>query len=85
MVPVGLKSSINYFTGKYIGKGKVEMAHRISNLCMVVAWAWAFILMIGCWFGKEAIFNLYTNNEEVIIIMGDAWWVLIIFILFDCL
>ena len=28
---------------------------------------------------------MYTNNEEIIAIMKEAWWVLIIFILFDCL
>jgi Na+-driven multidrug efflux pump len=27
MIPVGLSSAINFFTGKYIGKNRVDLAH----------------------------------------------------------
>jgi len=34
MIPVGLKLSTQFFTGRYIGRKKIEMAKKISNLCM---------------------------------------------------
>ena len=84
MIPVGLSQSINFFTGRYIGKNKVEMAKRISNLCMVVAWVWGFVSMALCWFGQDVIFKVYTHNEEIIASMKKAWYVLVVFVLFDC-
>ena len=69
MIPVGLSGSINYFTGKYIGRNKIEMARRISGLCMTIAWVWAFISMFICWVGQEAIFHVYTSNVEIIAAM----------------
>jgi len=49
MIPVGLSSAINFLTGKYIGKNRPDLAHRISNLCMVVTFIWSLVSMVLVW------------------------------------
>ena len=45
MIPVGLASSMNFFTGKYIGKGSVYLAKKVSKLCTMLAFIWSFLSM----------------------------------------
>ena len=40
MIPVGISSSTNYFTGYYIGKNRVDLAKKIANLCILFAFIW---------------------------------------------
>ena len=61
------------------------MAHRISNLCTVVAWIWSFASMVVCWFGRDLILTIYTKNEQIAEIIHQAWPTLMVFILFDCI
>mmetsp|Transcript_4761 Transcript_4761/g.8148 ORF Transcript_4761/g.8148 Transcript_4761/m.8148 type:complete len:185 (+) Transcript_4761:994-1548(+) len=85
MIPVGLASASNFFTGKYIGRGQVENAKKMANMCMTCAVIWSCFTIALVSFGQEGIMDFYTKQETVKDSMRSAWYVLLIFILFDCL
>lgn len=62
MIPVGLSVSANILTGRYIGKGKVNLAQKISRQIMFMTFLWSIVQMIGVWMGKDAIIAFYTSN-----------------------
>ena len=43
MIPVGLSTSVNFLTGRYIGRNQVNLAKKISNLCMTVTFMWSLV------------------------------------------
>jgi len=49
MIPVGLSSALNFFTGQYIGKNRIDLAHKISDMVMYVSFAWSFMSMAIVW------------------------------------
>jgi len=49
MIPVGLSSAMNFFTGQYIGKNRIDLAHKISDMVMCVSFAWSFMSMAIVW------------------------------------
>lgn len=85
MIPVGFKTSTTFFTGRYIGRNKIDMAKRISTLCMWVTFSWSLTSMTVCWFGAKPILTFYTDNLDVIKVMEQAWYVFCIFVFFDCM
>jgi len=46
MIPVGLSYSINFLTGKYIGKRRADLAHRISSYVMTITFIWSLVSML---------------------------------------
>lgn len=85
MIPVGLSVSANILTGKYIGKGKVNLAQKISRQIIFMTFLWSLVQMIAIWVGKDAIINFYTSNADVKKAILPAWSVLIFFVFFDCM
>jgi len=85
MIPVGLSSSINFFTGKYIGKNRVDLAHQMSNYTMYITYIWAFAIMGLLWLLEDQVMNFYTDSAPVIATMKPAWIVILVFVLFDCI
>jgi Na+-driven multidrug efflux pump len=53
MIPVGLSSSINFFTGKYIGKQRVDLAHTMSNYTMYITYVWSVIVCVLLWLFED--------------------------------
>lgn len=41
--------------------------------------------MTICWFGATPIITFYTDNQEVIEVLHQAWYVFIVFVFFDCM
>lgn len=60
MIPVGFSVAANILTGRYIGKNKVDLAHKISGIIMFVSFLWSIAQMTIIWFGKDAIIEFYT-------------------------
>ena len=85
MIPVGLSNSSNFLTGKYIGQQRIDLAKKISNLCMVMAFIWSIGTMMVVFIFEDGIEKGYTIHEKVQKEMSDAWGILIIFIFFDCM
>ena len=65
MIPVGLASATNFFTGKYIGANLVPQAKKISQLCLVCAFAWSILTMgfVGAF--RDSIQAFYTKEQSV--------------------
>lgn len=84
MIPVGLSSSINFFTGKYIGKNRVDLAHQMSNYTMYVTYVWSFAISLLLWLLEDSVMHFYTDSVPVIAAMKPAWLVILVFVLFDC-
>ena len=85
MIPVGLCSATGFLTGKYIGKDKASLALKISNLCMYVTFCWSLSSMLLVYFFKDEIMGFYTHDKTVQAKMNEAWYVLTIFVFFDCM
>jgi Na+-driven multidrug efflux pump len=85
MIPVGLSQAVNFLTGKYLGMNKVTLAHKISGMCMWVTFTWSFLSMALVFFGKQPIFDFYTKDQDVQTAMERAWYILTIFVFFDCM
>jgi Na+-driven multidrug efflux pump len=85
MIPVGLSSATNFLTGKYIGKDKPKLAKKISNLCMFITLIWSLISMILVYSYDLAIMGFYTHDESVKETMEKAWYIVSIFVFFDCM
>ena len=85
MIPVGISISANYFVGTYIGMGMPDQAKRFSRLCNVVANMWAFLSMAVVFLFANPIMNFYNAKDSMIVVMKQAWPVLLVFIYFDCM
>ena len=84
MIPVGLMSSTNYFLGMYIGKNRIDLARKIGFLLSMVTLTWSLSSMVIVYLCKESIMDIYTKDESIKKVMSDAWWVISIFVFFDC-
>jgi len=84
MIPVGLSSAINFFTGKYIGKDRVDLAHTLSNYTMYITYFWSFAISGLLWLLEDNVMHFYTDSAPVIAAMKPAWIVILVFVLFDC-
>ena len=84
MIPVGLSTSINFFTGKYIGKNRVDLAQQMSDLSMYITYIWAIAISGLLWLLEDNVMHFYTDSVPVIAAMKPAWIVILVFVLFDC-
>lgn len=84
MIPVGLSSAINFFTGKYIGKNRVDLARQMSTYTMYITYFWSLVVGGLLWLLEEQVMHFYTDSEPVIGAMQPAWIVILVFVLFDC-
>ena len=85
MIPVGLSYSTNYFIGQYIGKNRVDLVEKIGKLLTLVTFTWSMSSMVIVFLWKDAIMNVYTKDESIKAVISDAWWVICIFVFFDCM
>lgn len=85
MIPVGFMQAATFLIGKYLGKNRVDLAKKISIQIRVVTFIWSFssfiiILALEC-----PIQEIYTDNEDIKLIMSNAWAVISVFVFFDCM
>jgi Na+-driven multidrug efflux pump len=85
MIPVGLSFSANILVGNYIGKNKVVLAKKMSNLVMIITFIWSVSSMALVWYFEEGIITFYTKEIAVDAAIRKAWFVLILFVFFDCM
>lgn len=84
MIPVGLSTAMNFFVGKYMGKNNVPMAKKFAELCNILTWIWSVASVVVVWFAQNKVMLFYTSDNDVIVVMQQAWYVLSIFVFFDC-
>lgn len=63
MIPVGLSSAANILVGRYIGKDKVSLAHRISNMCMFVTFIWSMLQVAILVLFKDSVIHFYSKES----------------------
>ena len=88
MLSVILPESFNYssqiLAGNAIGEFKPNKAKKIYMVCMFLAsiltLTWIFVLLIA----RESIMPMFTDLEQVIDLMDDAWINFLIFLFFEC-
>ena len=85
MVPVGLWSATNYLVGKYIGLNRVDLAKKISSLLVKVSLFWSISSMALVYLFSVEIMTFYTNDPDIKSVMSKAWWLICIFVFFDCI
>ena len=68
MIPVGISSSTNYFTGFYIGKNRVDLAEKIANLCVLFSFFWVLTEVTLLKIFENYIISFYTKN------IGSTLW-----------
>jgi len=85
MIPVGLSVASSYLIGNLVGKKDVVNAKLSYNLCMSIAFVWSLMSMLLVWTFEDQIQNVYTNDDTVKKVMEKAWFVLTIFVFFDCM
>jgi Na+-driven multidrug efflux pump len=85
MIPVGLMFSTNYLVGMYIGKNRVDLAQKIGKLLALVTFTWSLTSMVVVFNWQDVIMSIYTQDESIKQVMRDAWWVICIFVFFDCM
>lgn len=85
MIPVGFMQAAIFLVGKYLGKGRVDLAKQIAGLIRIISLGWSLASFFLIIILKEPIMSLYTNEEEVKEVMRSAWFALSIFVFFDCM
>lgn len=85
MIPVGLMYASNYLVGMYFGKDRIDLVVKIGKLLGVVTFAWSLSSMVIVYIWKDTIMNVYTKDESIRAVMTDAWWIISIFVFFDCM
>jgi len=69
MIPVGISSSTNYFTGYYIGKNRVDLAKKIANLCVLFSFVWVLTEVTLLKVFERYIISFYTSDLTVKVLM----------------
>jgi len=85
MIPVGLSSAMGFFVGNYIGKNKIVVARKFAYLCTLLSLIWSFLSVLLVWVFQDQVMTFYTKDEAVLKVMKQAWYVLTIFVFFDCM
>lgn len=85
MIPVGLSVAANFLVGKFIGKNKVDLAHRISNQIMFITFMWSFIQMALIVLFKDGIIRFYSDKQGIYDAISPAWRIIAFFVFFDCM
>jgi len=60
------------------------MARKFADLCSTLSLLWALASVVVVWAVQTSVMRFYTKDEAVIKVMQSAWYVLTIFVFFDC-
>ena len=52
-------------------------------MALNLALIWSVVIMLIVYNKKDAIFHVFTENEEVEAMMTESWTMVMVFILFD--
>uniref|UniRef100_A0A7S3CJI4 Multidrug and toxin extrusion protein n=1 Tax=Strombidium rassoulzadegani TaxID=1082188 RepID=A0A7S3CJI4_9SPIT len=83
MLPLGISYSASALTGNYLGEGKIDLAKRFASLAvgLDVLLTTIIVAILGTF--TDPISQLFTQEENVIAIIKQTLWVLLIYIWFD--
>jgi len=85
MIPVGLMQAATFFIGKYLGKNRADLAKKIATYIKIVTFGWSLASMVLMLIFMESIMGVYTCEESLKDVMRGAWWIVSVFVFFDCM
>lgn len=83
MIPLGISTAASALTGNYIGAGKIKLAKRFANLTLIFNVLCTIVVLIVMAIFKDNIASFFTNETEVVDIIKDVFWILLLYIFFD--
>jgi len=83
MMPLGISFAASSLVGYYVGQGNIKRAKRFANVIMLLNIILTIVVLALIIVFNESISKLFTNEEEIVEIVGQALWIIIIYIFFD--
>jgi len=83
MLPLGISYTASALTGNFIGEGKIALAKRFAIMTIVldVILTSIVVLLIGIY--QDGISRIFTKEVDVVGVIHETLWVLLIYIWFD--
>lgn len=83
MLPLGISYTASALTGNFIGENKIALAKRFAIMTIVldVILTSIVVLLLGIY--QEGVSRIFTKETEVVGVIHETVWVLLIYIWFD--
>lgn len=83
MLPLGISYSASCLVGNYIGEKNIKLAKRFANLTVLFNVICTVVVIIIFATLKTGISNLFTTEREVVAVIDQVFWILVVYIFFD--
>ena len=83
MLPLGISFSSSALVGIYLGEQKIKLAKRFAMFTIALDVLVTTLIVLLVYFCPRQIFQILTNEPDVIDTIEDLSWVLVIYIFFD--
>jgi MATE family multidrug resistance protein len=85
MIPVGLSVSTNILVGNNIGANNIVKAKFYARMCITCAFFWSVMSILVQYLIKNKLIRMFSSSESVNQIIESTYFLLAIFIFFDCM
>ncbi|CDW78129.1 multidrug and toxin extrusion protein 2 [Stylonychia lemnae] len=85
MIPVGLSQASSVMVGNMIGKKNIQGARVYGQMCSLTSFAWGCASVLVMAIFGEQIVRLFSSSESVRNLVTEAFLMIWLYILFDCL
>lgn len=85
MIPVGISISTGVLVGNNIGANNTKSAKYYAKMCFLTAFIWSLASLITVMLFKGYLITMFSSEEDVNSEIEKTFFVLSIFIFFDCL
>ena len=83
MLPLGISYAASALVGNYLGENNVKDARRYAALTILLDVILTTVIVIVIGVETRGLAKLFTNEPDIILILEDTIWVLMIYIWFD--
>lgn len=85
MIPVGFTTASGILIGQNVGAEKEALIKHYFYYCLYLSFGISIITMLVLILGKNAIFNLFTTEQNIKDQMQTAWPIFMVFVITDTL
>jgi len=83
MLPLGISYAASALTGNFLGENNVKEAKTFAGLTIVLDVILTTIIVIVIAVKTRSLSGLFTQETDIIFIIEDTFWILLIYIWFD--
>ena len=83
MIPLGISYSASGLVGSSLGEGNIGLAHRYAVITVSINIILTSIVVLCLGLLQHQVAELFTKEENIVKIVKNAMWVLLIYIWFD--